>query len=155
MLAARLVTRQLTVPKGLFTASSSCVHVSPCKTYYAPHLPVLFLFIHGQHCGGMLPGQKVIIRRGTSLKKHSSYSEAAFLEGVGAICWWLHTASHSPFWTSLCSHPEPVALTLPCSQPHPSRRQLFCQLLYPDLQGIDTPPAAAVGDLEVPFSKCD
>ncbi|KAM7337179.1 hypothetical protein ACRRTK_003298 [Alexandromys fortis] len=71
MLAARLVTRQLTVPKGLFTASSSCVSASPCKIYYAPHLPVLFLFIHGQHCGGMPTG----LQRGCFQGKRSSEGE--------------------------------------------------------------------------------
>lgn len=57
---------------------------------------------------GCIQGQKVTIRRGTSLKKAST--ELASLESVGALCWWLRTASHYPFWTNLCPPIQPFRL---------------------------------------------
>lgn len=127
--AARLVTRQLTVPKGLFTASSTCVSVSPCKIYYAPRLPVLFSFnswialwrnAYRAECG-CFQG-KGHHKEKDLLKNQAQLLFRSSLPRVGALCWWLHTASHTPsglafaLMPSSSTHPA-LQLAPPFSSP--------------------------------------
>lgn len=78
----------------------------PCVLSFYPRA-ALWRSAHGA-AAWLHPGAKGHHKKRDLLKK--SNTELASLESVGALCWWLRTASHYPFWTNLCPPIQPFRL---------------------------------------------